>query len=78
MKSPIRVVFCCHTNCDFKACKDGSVIRAIGNLHPKFPDEELYFKHCKMNEHPLGTCEYQTPLDRFPMVPRYMCKDDGS
>jgi hypothetical protein len=75
--SPVGVVFCRHTNADFKACNDGSCVRAIGNITPEYPNEELWLKHCQAQEHPVGTCEHQTVLGRLPTVPIYFFKVSG-
>jgi hypothetical protein len=58
-KVPLGVVYCRNQDCDFSACEDSSVIRAIGNFDTRFPDEELYLKNCKLVKHSLGECEHQ-------------------
>jgi hypothetical protein len=68
-KVPLGVVYCRNQDCDFSACEDSSVIRAIGNFDTRFPDEELYLKNCKLVKHSLGECEHQAFFNRLPSVP---------
>jgi hypothetical protein len=68
-KVPLGVVYCRNEDCEFSACEDSSMIRAIGNFSPDFPDEELYLKNCKLIRHSLGECKHQVFLNRLPFVP---------
>lgn len=79
MKSPIAVVYCNCKNVEFDKCPDGSLIRAVGNITPDFPDEPLYIKHCKLAHKKQGECSCQVALDKFPRIPiyYYQGKADG-
>ena len=68
-KVPLGVVYCRNQDCDFNACGDSAVIRAIGNFSTDFPDEKLYLKSCKLIGHSLGECEHQCFLNKLPSVP---------
>lgn len=75
MITPLVVVFCRNEDKLFCKCKDGSLIRAIGNMSPKYPDELLQIKHCTLIEHAFGECEHQIKLSKFPTLPAYFFKE---
>ena len=70
----LGVVFCRSDDNNFVACPDCIYLRAVGNLSPDYPNEELYLKACKLLSNPLGTCEHQLLLDRFPRVSAFFYK----
>lgn len=74
-KISLGVVFCRNTPEKFKDCPDCSLIRAIGNLSPDFPDEELYIKSCKLISNDLGECEHQCLLNKLPTLPIFFYRD---
>jgi hypothetical protein len=71
----LGVVFCRNADCDFKSCKNGFRIRAIGNFSSKNPDEKIYIKYCSLKDCVFGSCEHQTLLNRFPTLPVFFYKD---
>lgn len=74
MKYPLAIVYCTCKDEEFKECPDGSLIRAVGNISPDFPDETLYIKHCKLAHKKQGECSHQVTLDRIPRIPAYFYK----
>lgn len=74
MKYPLAIVYCTCKDEEFKECPDGSLIRAVGNISPDFPDESLYIKHCKLAYKKQGECSHQVTLDRIPRIPAYFYK----
>lgn len=72
----IGVVYCRNDHANFKACPDHHSLRVVGNISPKFPNEKLYLKTCKLINHDLGTCEHQFLHGRLPAIPKFFCHDE--
>ena len=71
---PLVVVYCKASDREFECCHSSSEIRAVANFSPKFPNEELWIKHCQLHYHKLGECKHQFPLDRLPRIPAFFVK----
>lgn len=67
----LGVVYCRNDDAQFKACLDHHSLRAVANLSPKFPNEKVYLKTCKLIHKELGTCEHQFLHGRLPAIPKF-------
>lgn len=74
MTDPIVVIYCTCKDAKFDECPDGSLIRAIGNITPEFPNESLHIKHCKLVHKKQGECTHQMALGWIPRIPVYYYK----
>lgn len=76
MKPILGIVFCRCEDDNFDNCPNRSLIRAVGNVTPDFPDEPLFIKHCNLKNKEYGSCPSQIMLDRFPRTPIFFYRKE--